>query len=317
MLKKWKLTDRTRTLLTLELAIILPAAALMGFSIWNLKHIQRDKAIEAAIQRDFSYVLKIAEKKSWEKANAMLSSVREEYPNPDDGPKIKTKLEEILRQHPELAMAILYDKKTNILISGMQPNHQDDPDYCAYARDLIKDATMWVPMESGELAKHVRMLKEKEEPPLSFYDGWVERNNQHIYWNVAYFVPPGVSSDHVVVGVVGFDQNYLREKFFPAVLKAVLNSKSSMLRADLNPPAMMIHPVKDYTPWVASENWDGGHSEVERAFSDTFPHLTLAIKYPGTTIADIGSKFLRYNYTILGGLSLLMIGGILLTYRNI
>ncbi len=119
------------------------------------------------------------------------------------------------------------------------------------------------------------------------------------------------------MGLVGFDQNYLRENFFPAVLKAVLNSKSSMLRADLNPPAMMIHPVKDYTPWVASENWDGGHSEVERAFSDTFPHLTLAIKYPGTTIADIGSKFLRYNYTILGGLSLLMIGGILLTYRNI
>ncbi len=175
MLKKWKLTDRTRTLLTLELAIILPAAALMGFSIWNLKHIQRDKAIEAAIQRDFSYVLKIAEKKSWEKANAMLSSVREEYPNPDDGPKIKTKLEEILRQHPELAMAILYDKKTNMLISGMQPNHQDDPDYCTYAGDLIKDANMWVPMESAELAKHIRMLKEKEEPPLSFYDGWVER----------------------------------------------------------------------------------------------------------------------------------------------
>ena len=63
MSKKWKLTERTRTLLTLELAIMLPAAALMGFSIWNLKHIQRDKAIEAAIQRDFSYVLKIVEKK--------------------------------------------------------------------------------------------------------------------------------------------------------------------------------------------------------------------------------------------------------------
>ena len=51
MSKKWRLTDRTRTLLTLELAIVLPAAALMGFSIWNLKHIQRDKSVEAAIQR--------------------------------------------------------------------------------------------------------------------------------------------------------------------------------------------------------------------------------------------------------------------------
>ena len=36
MSKKWRLTDRTRTLLTLELAIVLPAAALLGFSVWNL-----------------------------------------------------------------------------------------------------------------------------------------------------------------------------------------------------------------------------------------------------------------------------------------
>ena len=118
MFKKWKLTERTRTLLTLELAIVLPAAALMGFSIWNLKNLQRDKAIEAAIQRDFSYVLKIVEKKSWEKANNMVSSAREEYPNPDDGPKIKSKLDDMLRQHPEFVMAMLYDKKTNMLVSS-------------------------------------------------------------------------------------------------------------------------------------------------------------------------------------------------------
>src|SRR5260370_458053 len=85
MSKKWRLTDRTRTLLTLEMAIVLPAAALMGFSIWNLKHIQRDKAIEAAIQRDFSYVLKIAEKESWEKANDLVRPVRKEFPEGSSG----------------------------------------------------------------------------------------------------------------------------------------------------------------------------------------------------------------------------------------
>ncbi|HXP23210.1 MAG TPA: HAMP domain-containing sensor histidine kinase, partial [Candidatus Sulfotelmatobacter sp.] len=41
------------------------------------------------------------------------------------------------------------------------------------------------------------------------------------------------------------------------------------------------------------------------------------IKYPGTTVADIGARFSRNNYTILAALSLLMIGGIFLTYRNI
>jgi signal transduction histidine kinase len=48
-----------------------------------------------------------------------------------------------------------------------------------------------------------------------------------------------------------------------------------------------------------------------------FPELTLAIKYQGTTVADIGSKFLRYNFIVLGALSLLMAGGIWLTYRNV
>src|SRR5271165_5061275 len=114
MSKKWRLTDRTRTLLTLELAITLPAAALMAFSIWNLKHIQRDRAIEAAIQRDFTYVLKIAEKKSWEKANELLVPVRKGFPNPDDGANIKDKLDHILAGHPEIAYAVLYDKKNNL-----------------------------------------------------------------------------------------------------------------------------------------------------------------------------------------------------------
>ena len=74
--KKWRLTERTRTLLTLELAITLPAAALMAFSIWNLKHIQRSEAVEAAIQRDFAHVLAIAEKKT------SVQSQRSDHPGP-------------------------------------------------------------------------------------------------------------------------------------------------------------------------------------------------------------------------------------------
>src|SRR5260370_35216522 len=103
MSKKWRLTERTRTLLTLELAIVLPAAALMAFSIYNLKHIQRDKSIEAAIQRDFGHVLKIAEAKSWREANELLTPVRKEFPSPADGSQIKARLNSIFQQHPEYA----------------------------------------------------------------------------------------------------------------------------------------------------------------------------------------------------------------------
>ena len=56
--------ERIRLILTLELAVVLPAAVLVMLSAWHLKTIQRDRAVEAAIQRDFSQVLAISEKRS-------------------------------------------------------------------------------------------------------------------------------------------------------------------------------------------------------------------------------------------------------------
>jgi len=317
MSKKWRLTDRTRTLLTLELAIVLPAAALMAFSIWNLKHIQRDQAIEAAIQRDFTYVLKIAEKKSWEKASELVAPVRKEYPSPDDGPKINAQLDRILSEHPEFAYAVLYDKKNKFMVSRMQPNCDGDDDFCARMQDEINIVQSWLPVEAPTMGEKLRMMAEKGDPSVAFYGEWRLRRNQHVYSNVAYFIPPNVSGDRVSLGVVSFDDDYLQKSFFPAVMKDVLNSKSNALRADANPPAMMIHSTKDSTPWAVSANWDGGKPEVERPFADIFQGMVWGIKYPGTTIADIGARLLRYNYTVLAALSLLLVGGILLSYRNV
>ena len=317
MSKKWRLTERTRTLLTLELAIVLPAAALMAFSIWNLKQIQRDQAIEAAIQRDFSYVLKIAEKKSWEKATELVAPVRKEFPDLDDGPKTKAVLEHILLGHPEYSYAAVYDKKTNQLISRTQPGHDQDAIYCEYAEDDIKMLGTWLPVEAPSMVKHLRVMEEKEEPPLAFYGGWTARGNQNGYWNIAYFLLSGAPKDRVALGVVAFDEDYLRKNFLPAVMKDVLMGKSNVLKADANPPVMMIHPVKDSSPWVASGNWDGGKPEAERRFADVFPEMMVAIKYQGTTVADIGSRFLHYNYMVLAALSVFMVGGIWLTYRNV
>lgn len=318
MSKKWRLTDRTRTLLTLELAIVLPAAALMAFSIWNLKHIQRDKYIEAAIQRDFSYVLMIAEKKSLIKANDLLAPVRKEFPSPDDGEaKIDARLQQILSEHPEYSYALLYDKKSNLLLTRAQVGHEHDAGFCALAEETIKSMKSWLPIEGPSMAAKLRMLERKEELPVGFEGWWTPQGNQLTYWNFAYFIPPGVPKDRVVLGMVAFDDDYLQKNFFPAVMKDVLNSKSAVLKADPNPPAMMIHAPKDQTPWVVSADWDGGKPEVERPFAGIFQGMVWGIKYPGKTIADIGARFLRYNYTILGALSLLMIGGIFLTYRNV
>jgi signal transduction histidine kinase len=315
MFKKWRLTNRTRTLLTLELAIVLPAAALMGFSIWNLKSIQRSEAVEAAIQRDFSHVLKIAEKKSWEKANDLLAPVRKQFPNPDDDRSaIKSTLERILSEHPEYAYAFLYDKENNLLLSRVQPGRDHDREFCAHAQEAINMATSWVPLEAPDMVARLRIMAEKDEEPVAFSGGWTL---QRSYWNIAYFIPQDVPKDRVALGVVAFDEDYLRKTFLPTMMKDVLTSKSAVLKADANPPVMMIHPSKDPTSWVTSGNWDGGKPEAEQTFKYVFPDLTLAIKYQGTTVADIGTRFLRYNYIVLAALSLLMIGGIWLTYRNV
>jgi signal transduction histidine kinase len=68
---------------------------------------------------------------------------------------------------------------------------------------------------------------------------------------------------------------------------------------------------------AASLCWDGGSPEVERSFDGVFPGLTLGIKLRGTTFANISNHFLRTEFLILGSLSLLMGGGVLLAYRNV
>src|SRR5271169_3584683 len=245
MFKKLRLTDRTRMLLQLELALTLPAVALMAFSIWNLKHIQRDKAIEAAIQRDFSYVLKIAEKKSWERANGLLAPARKEFPNADDGSQIKAKLEHILREHPEFSYAALYDKKNNVLISRTQPGYDNDPVFCGHTQDEINMVASWLPLDASNMAAHLRMMAEKEEIHAAFEGGWMQVDHQLVYWNIAYFIPPDTPKDRATIGVVSFNTDYLRHTFFPAVIKDELSSQAVLKTDRQTMPAMMIHPKKD------------------------------------------------------------------------
>jgi signal transduction histidine kinase len=318
MFKNFRLTDRTRTLLKLELAIVLPAAALMGFSIWNLKHIQQSRQVEATFQRDLTHVLQIAHKKSWHKAFDLVMPVRKEFPDGDEGrAKVEAKLDKILSEHPEFGYALLYDKKNNMFVSRVQPGRDQDPSFCAHSQDAINMAQSWVPLEGAELAAKVRLMAEKEDEPVMFDAGWMLQDNQHLYWNLAFFVPPEVPKDRTVLGAVSFDEDYLRKTFFPAIMTDILNSKENVLRQEANPPVMAVMGHDESTPWVATANWDGGKPEAEYKFEWLFQGLTFAIKYQGTTVADMSAKFLRYNYMVLAALSILMIGGIWLTYRNV
>src|SRR5262245_61492824 len=76
----WGRNNRLRLLATLQLAVILPAAALIYVNFHQLKSIKRDKVLEAAIHRDFQQMLAISEKQINLKSYAMAGEARDQFP---------------------------------------------------------------------------------------------------------------------------------------------------------------------------------------------------------------------------------------------
>src|SRR5262245_923045 len=201
---KKRISDRTRLLLTLELAIILPAASLMGFSVWNLHQIQRDKAIEAAIQRDFTSVLRFAEKKVWHKAAGILAPVRQEFPTCNSkADAIKQQLDHILAAHPEFQYVALYDKDTELLLWRFQNRVDGDETWHKRLTYVMNMTDKWLPIEAPEMVHRLRVSSEKDEMPFGFQGGWVERDDDHYYYNFGFFIPAAAPGADVSLGLVG------------------------------------------------------------------------------------------------------------------
>jgi len=60
--------NRFRLMVTLGLAVLLPAAALIFVNFFQLRSFERDKVLEAAIHRNFQEMLAISEKRIDKKA---------------------------------------------------------------------------------------------------------------------------------------------------------------------------------------------------------------------------------------------------------
>ena len=82
--------NRFRLMLTLGLAVVLPAALLIYMNFRQLHALERDKLIEAAIHRDFQEMLAITEKKINKKAFTMTEETRNLFPFPRCGAGRKT-----------------------------------------------------------------------------------------------------------------------------------------------------------------------------------------------------------------------------------
>ena len=70
-------------------------------------------------------------------------------------------------------------------------------------------------------------------------------------------------------------------------------------------------------PTFCASGWGAGKPEVSQILDDPFRGLAMGIKFQGTTAQAIGDRFVRQSLIILGVLSVLMIGGLVLTYRSV
>jgi signal transduction histidine kinase len=303
--------NRFRLMLTLGLAVLLPAAALIYVNFRQLATLKRDKVLEAIIRRDFQETLAISEKNINQKAYKMAEEARDLFPSPDSEPQEKEKkLDLILANSPWLAHAFLYDEKG--LVFRSQPQQMGDKYIHEEHEHMAESYRTWFGVEGQMVVEGIH----KRPRAISFSGGQIKRGDKDAYIATALFVLPQISSDRAVVAGVTFDPCYLKGTLFPQALEEFVTKKVSDQGG--NPLAMMVYSTDvesghEIKPLAASAGWGEGKPEVSRKFEDVFPRLALGIKFQGTSVEAIGRTWVQQSFIILGVLTVLITGGLVLT----
>src|SRR5580700_7593371 len=144
--------ERTRLMLTLELAVVLPAAALVILSAIHLRSIERDRGVQAAFQRDFTQVLAISEKQINQKAYELIDDVRDQFPA--SGPACTETMDRILATHPYVAHLFIYDPSVGLVFRS-QPNRANSNEFRIEHDYLYSMVNSWIQIEYGDMAKEL------------------------------------------------------------------------------------------------------------------------------------------------------------------
>ena len=212
---------RFRLMLTLGLAVLLPAAALIYVNFSQLAALKRDKVLEAIIHRDFQETLAISEKKIDKKAYAMVEEARDIFPSPDaDAQEKEKKLDLILAKSPWLSHAFLFDEKGAVVRS--RPEQMSDKYIREEHEHLADGYRTWFPKEAKTMVEGMH----SKTRPINIYSGQTKRADGDAYMATAYFVLPQISSDRVVLGGVTFDPCYLKGNFLPGNAQGVGHSEA-------------------------------------------------------------------------------------------
>lgn len=308
--------NRFKLLLTLGLAVLMPAMALIFANFHYLESLKRNKKIEAVIHSDFQQMLAISEKKINQKAYALTEEIRQHFPSPDSEKVEKEKqLNLILAKNPWLSHVFFYEGAKDYMFQS-QPKQMEDSYFRGEHELLAETYRGWFGIDGKKIVEGMH----KRNRPIQCYTTQAKRSAGDAYITTAYFLLPRLGKDRVVLGGVAFDPNYLKQTFFPDVLEELLAEK--VKDEGGNRLAMMVYPFDDEgkhetKPLAMTAGWNSGKPEVSRKLDDVFHGLALGIKFQGTSAEEIGGRWIQQSFIILGVLSVLMIGGLALTYRSV
>ncbi len=306
-------SERTRLILTLELAVVLPAAALVILGAMHLHSIERDRGVEAAIQRDFNQVLAISEKQFNRRAYELSDDVKESFPSASTA--CAPSLDRILASHPYIAHVFFYDPDHGLIFRS-QNYRSNDSAFQMEADDLHKMIDGWTKVEYDGWTHEIGEAEAKGMSSMFFMNSAPRGGKQFMAQPVSVFLETTSTGKKAIAGMA-FDADYFHDTFLPETLNGIMAHTLAESSQEKNPPVMMIHTYSDWTPLAASAGWDGGEPEVERHLEGAMRGLTLAIKLRGTTLKAIGDRFVRTSFLTLGALSLVLAGGLVLTHRNV
>ena len=295
----WSGHNRSRLMLTLALAVMLPAAALICVNVYHLKSIARNKVLEAAIHRDFQQMLAISEKQINHKAYTIVDGLRDVFPSPDahnEATGVQARSPPVTA--PRGGARVLLRRRQRIHPAFAAPADERLRTFTMSISRIEKTFAGWLSLEGKTMLDTMR----KKSHPVMWHGERTKRDGRYTYMTTAIFSLPHVAKDRVVLGGVTFEPDYLKRTFFPEMLEALIAYK--LAEEGGNRLAMVVYPAESdgdagpsvltgmygIEPFAASAGWTDGKPEVSRNLYDVFAGLALGIKFQGTSVAALGQR---------------------------
>ena len=132
----------------------------------------------------------------------------------------------------------------------------------------------------------------------------------------AIFALPELTKERVILGGACFDPRYLRKELFPKTIDELLAQKLSDQGG--NPLAMMVYAGDmeggtEIRPSLFRVAGVKASLRSRASLTMSFAVLSLGIKFQGTSVKQLGQPWVHRSLLILGILSLMIIGGLVLT----